>query len=197
MDIVEKLDVSRRTLLGAAAFAGVFGAVMATAASARGEDAGVATGPAPDLSMLPRRKVDLVAPPFVHEHRQVAEGGPEVLEFTLTIEEKPLVIDEYGTTVHAMTFNGSVPGPLLVVHQDDYVELTLVNPDTNMLQHNIVFHAATGALGGGGLTLINPGEQVKLRFRATRPVVFEYNCAPCGPMIPWLVVSGFLSVSST
>ena len=27
-----------------------------------------------------------------------------------------------------MTFNGSVPGPLMVVHQDDYVELTLVNP---------------------------------------------------------------------
>ena len=89
-----------------------------------------------------------------------------------------------------MTFNGSVPGPLMVVHQDDYVELTLINPDTNMLQHNIDFHAATGALGGGGLTLINPGEQVKLRFKATRAGVFVYHCAPGGPMIPWHVVSG-------
>jgi nitrite reductase (NO-forming) len=89
-----------------------------------------------------------------------------------------------------MTFNGTVPGPLMVVHEGDYVELTLVNPDTNLMQHNIDFHASTGALGGGGLTLINPGEQVKLRFKATRPGVFVYHCAPGGPMIPWHVVSG-------
>jgi nitrite reductase (NO-forming) len=189
MDGQDKVEVSRRTLLGAAAFAGVFGAVLAAVPS-QGEDAGVTTGPAPDLSTLQRTRVDLLAPPFVHPHDQVAVGGPKVVEFTLTIEEKPLVLDEYGTTVHAMTFNGSVPGPLMVVHQDDYVELTLINPDTNQLQHNIDFHSATGALGGGGLTLINPGEQVKLRFKATRAGVFVYHCAPGGPMIPWHVVSG-------
>nr|ACF98123.1 putative nitrite reductase copper-containing NirK [uncultured bacterium 1062] len=189
MDGQDKVEVSRRTLLGAAAFAGVFGAVLA-AVPTQGEEAGVATGPAPDLSALPRKRVELLKPPFVHTHDQVAVGGPKVVEFTLTIEEKALVLDEYGTTVHAMTFNGSVPGPLMVVHQDDYVELTLINPDTNQLQHNIDFHSATGALGGGGLTLINPGEQVKLRFKATRAGVFVYHCAPGGPMIPWHVVSG-------
>src|SRR5690606_36732634 len=99
---------------------------------------------------LPRVKVDLVRPPFVHAHDQIAVGGPKVVEFTLTIEEMPLVIDDIGTTVHAMTFNGSVPGPLMVVHQDDYVELTLINPEHNTMQHNIDFHAASGALGGGG-----------------------------------------------
>jgi nitrite reductase (NO-forming) len=88
-----------------------------------------------------------------------------------------MVIDDYGTTVHAMTFNGTVPGPLMVVHEGDYVELTLKNPDTNMMQHNIDFHSSTGALGGGGLTLINPGEQVVLRWKATRPGVFVYHCA--------------------
>jgi nitrite reductase (NO-forming) len=185
----DKVEVSRRTLLGAAAFAGVLGAVLASA-PAGAEDAGVTTGPAPDLSTLPRTRVELPPPPFVHPHEQVATGGPQVVEFTLTIEEKPLVIDEYGTTVQAMTFNGSVPGPLMVVHQDDYVELTLINPDTNEMQHNIDFHSATGALGGGGLTMVSPGEQVKLRFKATRPGVFVYHCAPGGPMIPWHVVSG-------
>jgi nitrite reductase (NO-forming) len=189
MDGQDKVDVSRRTLLGAAAFAGVFGAVLAAVPS-QGEDAGVTTGPAPDLSALQRQRVDLLRPPFVHPHDQVAVGAPRIVEFTLTIEEKPLVLDEYGTTVHAMTFNGSVPGPLMVVHQDDYVELTLINPDTNQMPHNIDFHSATGALGGGGLTLINPGEQVKLRFKATRAGVFVYHCAPGGPMIPWHVVSG-------
>jgi len=189
MNDLENINVSRRTLLAGAALAGVAGAMLSSA-TATAEDAGVVTGPPPDLEHLPRRKVELVDPPYVHAHEQVATGGPEVVEFTLVIEEKEMVIDEYGTTVHAMTFNGTVPGPLMVVHEGDYVELTLVNPDTNLMQHNIDFHASTGALGGGGLTLINPGEQVKLRFKATRAGVFVYHCAPGGPMIPWHVVSG-------
>ncbi len=64
----------------------------------------------------------------------------------MVIEEKKIVIDDAGTEVHAMTFNGTVPGPPMVVHQDDYLELTLINPETNTLLHNIDFHAATGAL---------------------------------------------------
>ncbi|RUV09129.1 nitrite reductase, copper-containing, partial [Mesorhizobium sp. M7A.T.Ca.TU.009.01.3.1] len=129
-------------------------------------------------------------PPFVHPHDQIAKGAPKVLEFTMMIVEKPVVIDADGTTLNAMTYDGSIPGPLMVVHQDDYVELTLINPDTNSLAHNIDFHAATGALGGGELTLINPGEQVTLRFKATRSGTFVYHCAPGGAMIPWHVVSG-------
>ena len=39
-----------------------------------------------------------------------------------------------GRTIPAMTFNGSMPGPLLVVHQGDYVEVTLVNPATNSMR---------------------------------------------------------------
>ncbi len=189
MDGQEDFTVSRRALLAGAALAGVFGTVLASAPAAA-EDAGVTTGPVPDLSALPHEKIDLVAPPFVHAHDQVAKGGPRVVEFTLTIEEKPLVIDDYGTEVQAMTFNGSVPGPMMVVHQDDYVELTLVNPATNMMPHNIDLHSATGAMGGGGLTLVNPGEQVRLRFRATRAGVFVYHCSPGGPMVPWHVVCG-------
>src|SRR6478752_1528248 len=145
---------------------------------------------AADDLKLPRQKVELVAPPFVHAHEQATKQGPKIVEFTLTIEEKKVVIDEKGTTFQAMTFNGTMPGPMMVVHEGDYVELTLVNPDTNTMPHNIDFHAATGALGGGELTLINPGEQVVLRFKATRTGVFVYHCAPGGPMIPWHVVSG-------
>lgn len=143
-----------------------------------------------DIRGLAREKIELVAPPFVHPHDQVAKGGPKIVEFTMKIEEKPVVIDADGTKLNAMTYNGSIPGPLMVVHQDDYLELTLINPDTNSLAHNIDFHAATGGLGGGGLTLINPGEQVTLRFKATRTGTFVYHCAPGGPMIPWHVVSG-------
>ena len=142
-----------------------------------------------DVAALPREKVTLVAPPFVHAHEQVATGGPKMVEFQLTIKEQPVVIDGEGTILQAMTYNGSIPAPMMVVHEGDYVELTLVNPETNEMPHNIDFHAATGALGGGALTHVSPGEQVVLRFKATRTGAFVYHCAPEG-MIPWHVVSG-------
>ncbi|MYN13995.1 nitrite reductase, copper-containing [Pusillimonas sp. TS35] len=134
-------------------------------------------------------KVDLVAPPMVHKHEQKATSGPKVVQFTMTIEEKKVVIDDKGTTLQAMTFNGSMPGPTMVVHEGDYVELTLINPSSNKMPHNIDFHAATGALGGAKLTEVNPGEQVVLRFKADRTGAFVYHCAPEG-MVPWHVVSG-------
>lgn len=169
----------RQALLGAAGAAALVSMPPIAAVASEAEIAG-----------LPRQKVTLVAPPFVHQHDQVAKGGPKVVEFTLSVEEKEMVVDEDGTKFQAMTYGGSMPGPMMVVHQDDYLELTLLNPETNSLAHNVDFHAATGGLGGGALTLINPGEQVKLRFKATRPGVFVYHCAPGGPMIPWHVVSG-------
>ena len=95
-----------------------------------------------------------------------------------------------GVFVWAFTFNGSVPGPIIVVHEGDYVELTLVNPASNGLLHNIDFHASIGALGGGELTQVQPGQEVKLRFRAVKPGVFVYHCAPGGVMVPWHVTHG-------
>ena len=132
----------------------------------------------------------LVAPPSVPKHDQVATGNPKVVKVRLVISEKLMTIDDQGTKIWAMTYNGSVPGPLIVVHQNDYVELTLVNPKSNTLPHNIDFHAATGALGGGELTMVNPGQEVILRFKAIKTGVFIYHCAPGGLMIPWHVVSG-------
>jgi nitrite reductase (NO-forming) len=166
--------ITRRTAMMGAALAALMTAMPASA----------------DKLALERAKVELVAPPFVHPHEQATKQTPKIVEFRLVIEEKEIVIDEQGTKFHTMTFNGSVPGPLMVVHEGDYVELTLVNPETNTMPHNIDFHSATGGGGGGELTLISPGEQVVLRWKATRTGVFVYHCAPGGPMIPWHVVSG-------
>ncbi|HET9904085.1 MAG TPA: copper-containing nitrite reductase [Xanthobacteraceae bacterium] len=171
----------------------LMGATAAAAAMAFADRADAAAEPvakAGALRNLPRHKVELVAPPFAHPHEQATKYGPRIVEFTLTIQEKQVVIDEDGTKFQAMTFNGSMPGPLMIVHEGDYVELTLVNPPSNMMPHNIDFHSATGALGGAALTLVNPGEQAVLRWKATRPGVFVYHCAPEGSMIPWHVVSG-------
>jgi nitrite reductase (NO-forming) len=107
----------------------------------------------------------------------------------MVIEEKEIDIGN-GATVQAMTFNGSVPGPMIVVHQNDYVEITLVNPTSNIFLHNIDLHAATGGLGGAALTHVNPGQEVVFRFKATKAGVFAYHCAPGGAMVPIHVASG-------
>lgn len=163
-------------------------ALMGAAVAALMMTAPAMAGPADDLK-LPREQVTLVAPPAVHPHEQATKSGPKIVEFKLTIREKEVVIDGAGTKFHAMTFDGSMPGPMMVLHEGDYMELTLVNPETNSMPHNIDLHSATGGLGGGALTHVNPGEQVVLRWKATRPGVFVYHCAPEG-MIPWHVVSG-------
>ncbi|GGL50225.1 copper-containing nitrite reductase [Wenxinia marina] len=177
----------RAALFGAAGLAAAAPILVQSAAAEAAPD--VAAAPPADLSRLTRIRHELVAPPFVHPHDQVATGGPRIVEFTMDIVEKEIEVDR-GAYLQAMTFNGSIPGPLMVVHQDDYVELTLRNPPSNTMEHNIDFHSATGALGGGALTHVLPGEQTVLRFRATRPGVFVYHCAPGGPVIPWHVVSG-------
>jgi len=154
---------------------------------------------------LKRVKQVLVKPPLVPEHSQKAKGKPRIVEVRLVVVERKMVIDPEGTTVNALTFQGSVPAPLIVVHQDDYVELTLVNPiskatydsagawegwERNIMSHNIDLHAVTGALGGAGLTLVAPGQEATIRFKATKPGVFVYHCAPGGAMIPYHVVAG-------
>jgi nitrite reductase (NO-forming) len=178
------MHITRRTaVIGAAGLAATAGL---RANSAEAAPAATTAEPLPTS----REKIELLTPPFVHPHEQATGQPPKIVEFKLTIKEKQIVVDEDGTKMQAMTFNGSIPGPLMVVHENDYVELTLVNPATNTMEHNIDFHASTGALGGGDLTHVSPGEQVTLRFKATRTGVFVYHCAPGGLMIPWHVVSG-------
>lgn len=143
-----------------------------------------------EISQLEIVTQHLVAPPSVPEHVQIATGNPKIVKVRLVVSEKLMAIDAQDTKIWAMTYNGSVPGPLIVVHQNDYLELTLVNPKSNTLPHNIDFHAATGAMGGAKLTMVSPGQEVVLRFKATKPGVFIYHCAPGGLMTPWHVVSG-------
>ncbi|MFV0474854.1 MAG: multicopper oxidase domain-containing protein, partial [Pikeienuella sp.] len=144
-----------------------------------------------DLSGLERVRQELVAPPFAPEHEQVATRPPRIVEIEMITEEKLMVVDEdTGAEVWALTYNGSVPGPLIIVHQDDYVELTLRNPLSSQMDHNIDFHASTGALGGGALTHIYPGEEAVLRWKAVKAGLFTYHCAPGGEMIPYHVCHG-------
>jgi len=169
---------------------GLLAATAVTAAATLGAAPSVADEAKIDISKLPRVKQKMVTPPFLPEHEQVATGGPKIVEVTFTIEEKRIVIDNDGTEIWAFAYEGSVPGPMIVVHEGDYVELTLKNLATNAMEHNIDFHASTGALGGGALTKILPGEQTVLRWKAVKQGVFVYHCAPGDVMIPYHVVHG-------
>lgn len=175
--------ISRRGFLAASG-------PLAALSTVPGTGAASTTPARSDVDELPRVQQQLVDPPFVPDHTQVAEGGPKIVEVEMFIQEGRRVIDDEGAEIHVLTFNGSLPGPLIVCHEGDYVELTLKNPVGNRLRHNIDFHASTGALGGGALTQVRPGEQVVLRWRATRPGTFIYHCAPGGSMTPYHVVSG-------
>lgn len=144
-----------------------------------------------DLSGYTRVRQEMVAPPYAPVHEQIATGGPKIIEVLLETTERLMVVDEdTGASIWALTYNGSVPGPLIICHEGDMVELTLRNPADSMMEHNIDFHAATGALGGGGLTHVYPGEECVLRWKATKPGCFTYHCAPGGAMIPYHVTHG-------
>ncbi|MDH3269991.1 MAG: copper-containing nitrite reductase [Gemmatimonadota bacterium] len=141
---------------------------------------------------------ELVDPPFLPPHEQVASGPPRVVNIRFEIVEREVEIAP-GVFVWQMAFNNHVPGPVPVVFQWDWVNLTMLNGTTdtirfgttdNQLAHNVDFHASTGALGGGGLTIIAPGEEVGLRWRAVKAGFFVYHCAPGGEMVPYHVTTG-------
>jgi len=195
MSIQPKINIDRRKLFKGAAVTATAAAVASMiSAPATAQTKKSASQSDHDLMKYKANQLDvieqkMVQPPLLPKHDQITKGKPKVVKVRLVIEEKLIEI-EPGVKTWAMTFNGSVPGPMIVVHQYDYLELTLVNPKSNSLMHNIDLHCATGAMGAGDLTHVNPGEEATVRFRCIKSGVFVYHCAPGGMMIPWHVVSG-------
>jgi nitrite reductase (NO-forming) len=109
------------------------------------------------------------------------------VRFTLETREYEAEIAP-GVAYTFLSFNGAVPGPAAVVCLGDWVEVTLQNPSDSKHAHNIDFHAATGALGGGAVSIVGPGQQTTFRFQAIKEGVFVYHCAI--PPIPFHVTSG-------
>lgn len=114
-------------------------------------------------------------------------GEPRNVRFTLETAEYEAEIAP-GITFPFLSFNGAVPAPAIVVCLGDWVEVTLINPAESRHAHNVDFHAATGALGGGGVSTVSPGKQTTFRFQAIKEGAFVYHCAI--PPIPMHVTSG-------
>lgn len=82
-----------------------------------------------------------------------------------------------GVTYQVWTFNDTVPGPLIRVHQGDTVEIMLTNNGSSAMTHNIDLHAVNGPGGGAGATTVAPGETKSFTFRADAAGLFLYHCA--------------------
>jgi FtsP/CotA-like multicopper oxidase with cupredoxin domain len=97
--------------------------------------------------------------------------GPETGEpdkrFTLVAEKKTVKLAS-GHTIEAWTFNGQVPGPQLVVHEGDLVEVKLVNRD---IEQGVTVHwhgvdVPNAEDGAAGVTqdAVMPGQSHTYRF---------------------------------
>jgi nitrite reductase (NO-forming) len=78
-----------------------------------------------------------------------------------------------GMMYHAMTFNGTIPGPLISVNKGDRVEITLYNQGE--LVHSLNFHAAVGPRQALSES-VGPGESKTWSFIADTPGAFMYHC---------------------
>ncbi len=106
---------------------------------------------------------------------QVVKSEP-TKRFTLIAQRSNLTIDE-GVVHKGFTYNGTSPGPLMLVNEGDNVEITVKNVDS--VTHGLSIHAANTQTS---LKVANlPAGGVKtLNFKADVPGVYMYHCAPGG-----------------
>ncbi|MBI2117157.1 MAG: multicopper oxidase domain-containing protein [candidate division NC10 bacterium] len=118
-------------------------------------------------SLIGSLLIGLLALPF-----QLA-SAQEVKKFVIIAEEKRIDVGE-GFRYDAWTYNGTVPGPVIRVHEGDDVEITLVNK--GKVAHGIDTHAAQIS-PGRAFRAVDPGASHTFRFRAEAPGVFLYHCS--------------------
>src|SRR3989338_10631185 len=102
------------------------------------------------------------------------ESGRNVVEFNVTGESVDLPIMG-GTTYHAMTFSGQVPGPTLRVTQGDVVKATLTIPADEVTGHGNDMHASQ--MSAGNFESVNPGETSQYCYIAESAGIFKYQCS--------------------
>ncbi|MEM3159834.1 MAG: multicopper oxidase domain-containing protein [Nitrososphaera sp.] len=104
---------------------------------------------------------------------------PTLRRITLIADENVVqvapdsALHQGGIRYHAMTFNGTIPGPLISVNRGDTVEITLQNQGD--IIHSLNFHAAVGPSQVLS-EAVRPGESKTWSFVADTPGAFMYHC---------------------
>jgi FtsP/CotA-like multicopper oxidase with cupredoxin domain len=84
-----------------------------------------------------------------------------------------------GRVVRALTFDGTLPGPELRVHEGDLLEVTLVNRDVregvSIHWHGVDVPNAEDGVSGVTQNAVPPGRSYVYRFRADVPGTYWYH----------------------
>jgi nitrite reductase (NO-forming) len=106
---------------------------------------------------------------------QTSQGqvAPTTRYLTLVAEEAVVQIAP-NVTYDAWTFNGTVPGPTIMVNQGDTIDFKFINNVTTMA-HSIDFHAAQVDWSTDYST-VAPGQTKAFNFTVDLPGVFMYHC---------------------
>ncbi|SMH61948.1 copper-containing nitrite reductase [Azospirillum agricola] len=132
--------------------------------------------------------VDIVLDPTaVPAAEKPGKRAPKTHQVTLTTTEVDSKLDD-GTTYTYWTFNNTIPGPMVRVRVGDTVDVSITNAKEATMNHSIDFHAATGFLGGGQITQVEPGQTKAFSFKALTPGVYVYHCAT--PMVAHHISKG-------
>ncbi|ALF09799.1 multicopper oxidase domain-containing protein [Parageobacillus thermoglucosidasius] len=99
--------------------------------------------------------------------------GPHDVHIEMTAQVTDIEIDK-GKMYKAWTFNGQVPGPLIVVNEGDTLHFTLKNMDPAM-PHSMDFHAVH-ASPSKDFADIMPNQSGTFTYQANNPGVFMYHC---------------------
>ena len=130
---------------------------------------GVSAASATTLYTDPKVKepvVDIVKDPTaVPTQEKAGKRLPTTHQVALTTTEVEAKLDD-GTNYTYWTFNNTIPGPMVRVRVGDTVDVKISNaPESQDRNHRRDFHAATGFLGGGQITQVEPGQTGEFSFR--------------------------------
>ena len=103
-----------------------------------------------------------------------------IKKFTLIADDRNIVKISPDNTLHpggilykAMTYNGTIPGPAIVVNEGDVFQITVYNKGD--LVHSLDLHGIEGP-SHALISVIKPGENKTLKAKAEYPGVFMYHC---------------------
>jgi nitrite reductase (NO-forming) len=140
--------------------------------------------PKAELPLVPETEVNTSYAPSVPPPS--GRSGPAIVEVEFEIVEQVAVIDpatgvEYETWGYRLAGDEEVlsgtPGPMIRARVGDVVRFTLTNPASNLMPHNVDFHAVTGTGGGAADTTVPPGMSRSIEVRLLYPGLFMYHCA--------------------
>jgi nitrite reductase (NO-forming) len=114
--------------------------------------------------------VRATSPAFNARLAPASDAGMKV--FRIPIKDATIEIAK-GVTYQGWTFGGTVPGPVVRVHQGDLVRITVVNQSP--MPHSIDFHAAR-IPANVAYRMILPNDSISFEFTARDAGAFMVHC---------------------